>query len=57
MLSKRNRIASDQRGVILLEYVIVTAAGLVIAVALLGLGARLVTTFGSTMSVLYGEYP
>ena len=57
MPSKGRSLRSDQRGVILLEYVIVTAAGIVIAVALLGLGARLVTVFGSTMSVLYSEYP
>ena len=57
MPSRNRALRSDQRGVILLEYVIVTAAGVIIAVALLGLGARLVTTFGSTMSVLYSEYP
>jgi Flp pilus assembly pilin Flp len=51
------KLRSDERGVVLLEYVIVTAASLVIAIALLGLGARLVTTFGGTMSVLYSEYP
>jgi hypothetical protein len=48
---------SDQRGVVLLEYVVVTMAGLIVAVALIGLGARMVTGFGLTMSVLYGEYP
>jgi hypothetical protein len=57
MSSWRKLLRSDQRGVVLLEYVIVSAAGVIIAVALLGLGARMVMKFGATMSVLYSEYP
>ena len=47
----------DQRGALVLEYVVVTMVGLMIATALLGLGASLVDMFGSSLQILYSEYP
>lgn len=50
-------LGEDQRGALVLEYVVVTMVGLMIATALLGLGASLVDLFGSSLQILYSEYP
>lgn len=55
--SRCQRLVVDQRGALLLEYVVVTMAGLVIATALAGLGVELVKGFGNSLQTLYSEYP
>ena len=53
----RSDILRDTRGALLLEYVVVTSVGLMIAAALVGLGVALVNAVGPSLQVLYSEYP
>jgi len=56
--SGRRRLAGDQRGALILEYVVVTMVGLMVATALVGLGVAMVNNaIGPTLQVLYSEYP
>jgi Flp pilus assembly pilin Flp len=50
-------LTTDQRGALVLEYVVVAMVGLMIATALLGLGVAMVDAFGSSLQILYSEYP
>ena len=49
--------ANDERGSLVLEYVVVTMVGLMIAIALVGLGVAMVTAAGPSLQILYSEYP
>jgi len=46
-----------QTGALMVEYLVVTSVGLMIALALLGLGAALVDGVGHSLQILYSEYP
>lgn len=50
-------LAADQSGALMVEYAVVTMVGLMIAMALLGLGVALVDAIGASLKVLYSEYP
>ena len=54
---KPSRIARDQRGALVLEYVVVTMVGLMVATALVGLGVAMVNAAGPSLQILYSEYP
>lgn len=51
------KLAVDQRGALVLEYVVVTMVGLMIATALVGLGVAMVGAMGPSLQILYSEYP
>jgi Flp pilus assembly pilin Flp len=51
------KLAGDERGALLIEYLVVTAVGLMIATALVGLGIAMVNAFGPSLQILYSEYP
>ena len=53
----RKELAADERGALVVEYIVVTMVGLVIATALVGLGVALVNSVGPSLSILYSEYP
>jgi Flp pilus assembly pilin Flp len=55
--SSHSDLASDQRGALAIEYIVVTMVGLMIAAALTGLGVLLVDAFGRSLKVLYSEFP
>ena len=50
-------LRDDRRGAVTLEYIVVAAAGLLIASALWGLGIALVDAVGPSLQILYSEYP
>jgi hypothetical protein len=56
-LSRTLALGKDERGSLVLEYVVVTMAGLMIAIALVGLGVAMVTAAGPSLQILYSEYP
>lgn len=51
------QLAADERGALAVEYLVVTMVGLIVAAALGGLGALMVDAYGSTLKVLYSEFP
>jgi hypothetical protein len=51
------KLAHDQRGALVLEYVVVTMVGLMVATALVGLGVAIVNAVGPSLQILYSEYP
>jgi hypothetical protein len=51
------RLRADGRGFASSEYVVVTAIGLLIAIALAALGIELVASYGASLQILYSEYP
>jgi Flp pilus assembly pilin Flp len=57
MRTWRKALRPDQRGALAVEYVVITMVGLIVAAALAGLGAVLVEAFGSSLKVLYSEFP
>jgi Flp pilus assembly pilin Flp len=50
-------LAKDERGALVLEYVVVTMVGLMVATALVGLGVAMVNAAGPSLQILYSEYP
>jgi hypothetical protein len=54
---KPSRIARDERGALVLEYVVVAMVGLMVATALVGLGVAMVNAAGPSLQILYSEYP
>jgi Flp pilus assembly pilin Flp len=57
LLSARRQLSSDERGALAIEYLVVTMVGLMVATALMGLGAVLVDGFGASIKALYTEHP
>lgn len=57
MLKTRRRLAADQRGALVLEYVVVAMVGIMVATALVGLGVAIVNAAGPSLQILYSEYP
>jgi hypothetical protein len=53
----RPKLRRDQSGSILLEYMVTTMVGLMIAAALGGMGIGMVRAFGPLIQILYSEYP
>jgi Flp pilus assembly pilin Flp len=51
------KLSKDERGALVLEYAVVTMAGLMIATALVGLGVAIVNAVGPSLQILYSEYP
>jgi Flp pilus assembly pilin Flp len=51
------RLARDSRGALAVEYVVVTMVGLMVATALVGLGAVMVDAWGRSINVIYSEHP
>ena len=50
-------LLADQRGALLVEYLVVTTVGLTVAVALTALGVQLVGSFFDSLEVLYSHHP
>jgi Flp pilus assembly pilin Flp len=55
--AKQRRLRSDERGALLVEYLVVTMVGLMLTVSLLGLGVMMVKGYSSSIKVLYTEHP
>jgi Flp pilus assembly pilin Flp len=55
--SRSRALAKDERGALVLEYVVVTMVGLMVATALVGLGVAIVDAAGPSLQILYSEYP
>jgi hypothetical protein len=51
------KLATDERGALVLEYVVVTMVGLMVATALVWLGVAIVNAVGPSLQILYSEYP
>lgn len=56
-MHRAQRLSSDERGALAIEYLVVTMVGLMVATALFGLGAVLVDGFGASIKALYTEHP
>jgi Flp pilus assembly pilin Flp len=54
---KPDRIVGDERGALVLEYAVVAMVGLMVAMALVGLGVAMVNAAGPSLQILYSEYP
>jgi hypothetical protein len=50
-------LASDERGALVLEYVVVAMVGLMLATTLVGVGVTMVNAYGPSLQILYSEYP
>lgn len=55
--AKQRRLIHDERGALLVEYLVVTMIGLMLTVALFGLGVMMVKGYGSSIQALYTEHP
>jgi Flp pilus assembly pilin Flp len=53
----KQRLSSDERGALVVEYLVVTMVGLMLTVSLLGLGVMMVKGYGSSIKALYTEHP
>jgi Flp pilus assembly pilin Flp len=53
----KTRFAGDERGALVLEYVVVAMVGLMLATALVGVGVTMVNAYGPSLQILYSEYP
>lgn len=53
----KQRLSSDERGALIVEYLVVTMVGLMLTVSLLGLGVMMVKGYGSSIKALYTEHP
>jgi Flp pilus assembly pilin Flp len=51
------RLSTDERGALAVEYLVVTMVGLMVAIALMGLGAVMVDAYGESIKFLYSQYP
>lgn len=54
---QRRRLSADERGALVVEYLVVTMVGLMVTVSLLGLGVMMVKGYGSSIKALYTEHP
>jgi hypothetical protein len=54
---QRGRLSADERGALVVEYLVVTMVGLMLTVSLLGLGVMMVQGYGSSIKALYTEHP
>ena len=55
--AKQRRLSTDERGALVVEYLVVTMVGLMVTVSLLGLGVMMVKGYGSSIKALYTEHP
>jgi hypothetical protein len=55
--AKQRRLSADERGALVVEYLVVTMVGLMLTVSLLGLGVMMVKGYGSSIKALYTEHP
>jgi Flp pilus assembly pilin Flp len=53
----KTRFSGDERGALVLEYVVVAMVGLMLATALVGVGVTMVNAYGPSLQILYSEYP
>jgi len=53
----RRGFIGDERGALLVEYVVVAMVGLMTATALLGIGVAMIDAYGPSLQILYSEYP
>jgi Flp pilus assembly pilin Flp len=51
------RLSTDERGALAVEYLVVTMVGLMVAIALSGLGVVLVDAYGESIKFLYTQHP
>lgn len=55
--AKQRRLWRDERGALVVEYLVVTMVGLMLTISLLGLGVMMVRGYGSSIKALYTEHP
>lgn len=56
-LARARKLSNDERGALVLEYVVVAMVGIMTATALVGLGVAIVNAVGPSLQILYSEYP
>jgi hypothetical protein len=56
-LARARELSNDERGALVLEYVVVAMVGIMTATALVGLGVAIVNAVGPSLQILYSEYP